>query len=608
MAKKQVIQFISAFFIFLLAGIFISYPLFFHLGDVVTGFGDELNYAWMYNWVIHVILSGNIWHLYDTNIFYPYNIALSDSDPNLITSILALIPVVLTKEPISAVNFTIISSIIFLGFSVYLLTFYLTKNYFASLLSGLLVIFSPAYLSFYAHLQMLAVEFVPLAILFFFRFLESYKTKYWIVSLLFFVAQTYNNFLAGYFILFSYGIILFYSLRDSGLRRNDKKISGNDRVKRGSARKGRNDKTTIFNAKNIAFFILALVVLVPIMLPYYAVSKEFHYVRDLRDSIHFAIQPEDMLFSSNFSRLYEQINALPFNKISQNEEFKPGYVGFVFSILTIAVLFFMIKQFKKQTWINRSFFTIAVLGFVLSLGPVLHLGRHTIHEPFVIPLPYSLFYYLIPGFQGFRNSARWEMLFIISIAVLVSMCLNTWLEKSSQRKKIIVYILLFIGVVSEFNFPMHFEKVDRVKEFPKVYSWLAASPQQTKIIELPIYNWNMPYGVIEYKRMYYSTIHFRRTVNGGGGFTPPPWEKMAYELDASFPSEKAVQRIQDMGVDYLIIHTDEYDKMNKDRFTSNHHLVPNGDAVLKGLAKNKDVKLVKRFGKDFVFEVKKTSH
>lgn len=566
--------------VFLIAGMYVTYPLIFHLGNSITGYGDELNYAWIYSWNIHALLSGNIMHLFDTPIFYPYHIGLADSDPNLVTSFMAIVPLLLLKQPIVVVNFTVISSIVFVGISLYALVYYLTRNVFVSIFSGMMVIFSPAFLSFYVHIQMFAIEFVPLSVLFYLIFLSSQRTRYLILSLIFFLLQTYNNFIAGYFILFSYALFsIFFYL-------NEKKVA-----------------RSLLTKKHILAFIVSLLLILPIMQPYFAVSKNFHYVRDIRDTIHFALQPEDFLYSSQFSRIAPFLNNLPINKQSQNDEFKPGFPGITFSILIIITAIIGLRKRKKIAYVG-SFFALAVIGFVLSLGPFLHLGRVTIHHPFPIPLPYALFYYILPGFQGFRNSARWEMLFLISMAIVCAMVLNFIFKKCAMRWQIVLYTFLTISCIAEFAFPMMFKAVPTTRNFPKYEYWLATTLKDTTIIELPLYNWNMfPYANIEFWRMYYSTLHFRKTVNGGGGFTPPPWQEMAYTMDTSIPSQDSVKKIKDLGITYLIIHEDEFTKMHNDKYQLNGKIVKSGNEVLTELKKNTSLHLVRQFNNDYIFEV-----
>src|SRR3990167_9387968 len=169
--KRQLVYGISSFLIFLIASVYITFPLVFHLGDLVTGLGDELVIAWIQNWVIHS-LTTNPFSLFEANIYYPYHNSLAFSDLFLTSSILSLIPLKIIGEPIATVNFTLISSLVMLGFFTYLLIYYLTKDFCISVLGGMLIIFSPAVLDKVVHLQILSIQWVPLSILFFIIFIR----------------------------------------------------------------------------------------------------------------------------------------------------------------------------------------------------------------------------------------------------------------------------------------------------------------------------------------------------------------------------------------------------------------------------------------------------
>jgi len=211
-----------------------------------------------------------------------------------------------------------ISSLTFLGFSVCLLTYSITKNYLASILAGLLVIFSPATLDHKIHLQILAIEFVPIGILFFIQFLKTNNLKFLVFSMICLVVQTYNSFLPGYFLVVSYGVLIvgkgssdIQSLRDY--------IT----------------KTTVL------ICIGTIICLTPIIIPYFQVSHEFQYVRNIRDTIHFAMQPEDLLVTSADSRFQSLLTRIqnPQN-YPANSEIKPGFLGVEFSLLMIFTAIF----------------------------------------------------------------------------------------------------------------------------------------------------------------------------------------------------------------------------------------------------------------------------
>lgn len=267
------LHYLLVFFFFSFLVFYLTFPLVFHMGDSVTGYGDELVIAWIQNWVIHTIRTGNILSLFQANLYYPFHNSFAYSDAFITSSLLSYIPLIIFKQPIIVVNITLVSSLLFLGFSLYLLAHYLTKDFLASLLAGTLVICSPAVLDKVVHLQILAIYWVPLSILFFLLFIQRQKTKYLSWSLLCFLLQTYNSFVPGYFIAFSYVIITAYFL-----------ISDKKKMKE------------LFISKNIFFVLLSFCLIIPISISYYQVSHEFHYVRDIRETIHFALQPEDLLY------------------------------------------------------------------------------------------------------------------------------------------------------------------------------------------------------------------------------------------------------------------------------------------------------------------------
>ncbi len=572
---RQSLKALLAFFFFSALSVYITYPLVFHMGDMATRNGDELVIAWIQNWVIHIITSGKIVSLFNANLYYPFHNTFAYSEALITSSIISLIPFELSKQPLVVVNITFISSLILLGFSLYLLSFYLTKSFLPSLLSGVLVIFSPDVLDKTAHLQIMAIEWVPLAILFFIVFINTQKTRHLVISLVFFLMQTYNSFLPGYFIVFSYAIIFLYFY-----------FSDKEKAK------------AIISRKNIALVLFSFLLVVPIAIPYYQVSYEFHYVRDIRDTIHFALQPEDFLYAGSTSRLHSLLLKIPYIKqVSPVGEIKPGFIGFIFTILSLYSLWIFVKNFRKNNTYINLFSIIALTGLLLSLGPALHLNRQTIHKPFPILLPYGLLYYLIPGFKGIRDTERWEMLFIVGIAVVIAMVMQKLLRNYAVSKRMLVYLFLFAGVIAEFKFPLQLYNVPPVNNFPKVYSWLSTTPQDTKIIILPIYNWGMwPHTAQEIWREYFGTIEFRKMVNGYSGFSPPPWQHLVEDLYQNFPRGNTVMTIKKLGINYIIVDKKEYDSLWFEKRTS-----MSGAEVIDVLQKNPSVRLIKKSGSDYVF-------
>lgn len=569
------------FLLFFLLGIYITYPLIFHLGDLSTGMGDELLIAWINKWVIH-ILSSHPTLLFQAPSFYPYQNALAFSETFVTSSILFALPALLIKEPIAFVNVDLIGSLVLLGFSCYLLTQYFVRNRLLAVLAGTMVIFSPVVLDKYVHLQILLIFFVPLSYLLFFYFLRTKKAKFFIAVLICFILQTYNSFLPGYFILFGLAIQLLFYIWEK-----------------------RHKSKWLLNKKYFILGIIALALVIPFTLPYYSVSQTFNYKRDIREAIHLSIQPEDLLYTYQFSQL------APFFSWLQHPQtypaavsFKNGFPGLVLSILIIFSLVVTVKSWRKLSYEKRSLFGIGMTGLVLSFGPFLHIARNTIHHPFPIPLPYAVLYYIVPGFNGMRNAARWEMLFIIAISVLSVIILQQLMKSLSSRKRIVICLVLLLGVMGEYKSSFIVIPITQTDNFPEEYHWLNTIPKDAVVIEMPIYNWNtFPYAVKELERQYYMTANFRRSVNGASGFSPPPWQDLVVPLLRDFPRESALLQLREKGVDYIIVHTDDYDRLHNDRFQIENSKIPGGDVVLQLLDASKLVTKQKVFKNTTIYRI-----
>ncbi len=553
------------FLLFLFITIAITYPLIFYLSSYSFGKGDELLITWILNWNIHALLTNPL-HIFDANIFYPYIQTLSFSEPFFTSSILALIPTLLLKDPMIAYNINVIFSLTLLGFSTYCLVYYLTKNRASSFISGLLVMFSPFTLGRLFQLQVVSIQWIPLSILFFIKFLKDGKTKDLILVSLFFLLQVGNSFLPGYFLVLCYGVIFgtyFFSKR--------------------------NILQKFLSGKIIVIIIATTLMAILLGLPYFKTSKTFHYVRDIRDTIHFANRPEYTFYPNGRTRL-EQVLLKTIYKNDNGPYRYDGYWGLPLIILFIlsSIAFIGIKREKKL--FPTIFLFIEIFSFILSLGPAFQWGGKVIKHPFIIPLPYAVLYYLIPGFNGIRNSARWEMLTVFAASVFIGLLLSELLKKKHR----LFIVLIVVGILAEINFPFKYVQLPTIKEFSKVYTYINSLPKDIAIIELPIFSWDVqPYSNVEFMREYFSTIHFRKMVNGYSGFSPKEWEQNTKFLTKEFPNTKTIEYLKQIKVNYIILHKKDYDQLPDFLFEN----------IKKNIKLIPELEFVKQFDDDYVYKL-----
>lgn len=573
--KKYTHVFVALFFF--LSVCFITRPLIFHLSRYTFGVQDELLITWIMNWNIHAAHT-NIFSLFNTNSYYPYLNTLAYSDTHFIASIIGFIPKIFLQEPIVVYNTVIIFALSSLAFCTYYLVFRLSKNIPASIVAGTLVSFSSYTLSKFMHPQLLLIFFVPLSILFFIRFFETKQYRFLLLCCLCFLLQTYNSFLPGYFILFSIGVMVVGYRHACTLQ--------------------------IFNKKNVLTVFITGLLLVPLIKPYLDVSKQFSYVRDIRDSIHFANRIEYTFYPSNRTNLNSFLLHTIYNH-DTGPYFYDGYISLSFYILLFGVLIYLF--FKNRRKIHRHIITFLFIGlgsWLISLGPALQWRGHVIKWPFIIPLPYAVFYYLVPGFNGLRNSARWEMLMLLSLSVVIGLGLSIFFSKVSSKISWAITITVIILTLWEHSVPFQFYPLPQQRDFPSEYQYLAAISPSDSVLETPWYSWEMlPYSHDEQLRLYYSTVHYRNLVNGASGFSPPSWVNDARWFAKNFPNRASIQYLKKRNVRYLIVHRDDFDKLNKIKFSMAGKTVVNGESIIKILSENQSLKVIKLFMHATVYEV-----
>ncbi len=494
--------------ILVLLTLVVTWPLILHLNSAIIDSHDGLLIAWYLNWDIHGL--SDITHFFNANIFYPYHNTLAFSDFMLPQALLVAPIVRVFGEPLLAYNLNFLLGFMLTGFSLYLLAAFITHDEKASILTAILFTFSTSHLSYMAHLQVF--NFWPVILTVYFLPKKQYR-----LYVLFFVIATLTTALFLYFLLTILAAYLFFLYQHNKLQIELK---------------------AIFVSTTIAGLIV-----LPFLLPYFWVSHQFGYSRPITDAIHFSLQFPDLANIGLASRLSTILPPAP--------DATPAYFGSVFLIL-LMVMFISIHRSKivqpKEIWRNKSFWLcIAAVSFILALGPALHIVRNTIHiGPLKgMPLPYFVFYYLVPGFAGFRTPSRWIILTAFSLAMAIAI-------HFSKKINLALLVLLSLLILLEVAFPFSYYTVPPVKDFPPEQVWLSKNYSGAAIIQFPIYNWSDSGFGQETLREYYSTIHWHPMVNGYSGFSPQEWEDKVFYLQKNFPSPESINYLKTLKIELVL--------------------------------------------------------
>lgn len=541
--------------------------------------GDSLFVTWNINWIIRALLTDPL-NIFHANIFYPYKYTLAYSEHMIGVGLLALPVSLFTKNPLLIYNIMLLFSFVLCGWGGYLLSYYLTRDRIAGIISGIIFAFCPFRFAQFGHLHVLTSQWMLFSLFFLHRYIDVRPRRFQYLFLfgLFFFLQAISSGHNGLYLSLTIGLFLVYFWKEAGI------------------------------FPWIAVFT-ACVLLIPFYYPNMHLAGEFGFTRPMHEfelyspqlSSYLAVPNGNFLYGGLFSRfggpeavMFPGILVLvlslwrrmPRIKIRFGLSLlnifilldiiliiliiKTGGIDLGWSILgvklkisdltrpmTILIVLLLLKtgrrrlvNFFKKIFSNRGvtqfYWILAVLSFLFTFGPEIRfMDKEALWGP------YSLLYNYFPGFKGLRVSGRIYVLFIMAMAVLAGFGIK---RLRTTRCRYLVFLIPFLVTAEYINVP--FTLNCRIgKNSASVYKQLKGLKEDAVIIELPMPDWYSLFShEIEY--LYWSVFHWKRLVNGYSGYSPPPYwviaEKMKY-----FPTEDTVEMLKVLDVDYVIVHNAE---------------------------------------------------
>jgi hypothetical protein len=568
---------------FSLLTLLMTYPLSLHLAKTLQDTSDSLLNLWITNWQAHQLLTSPL-QLFDTNIFYPYPNTLAYSEI-LFPNVLLSVPIfALTDNPLLTYNLMFLLSFILSAFGLYLLAYRLSGNRYAAFLAGLVFAFSPYRAGHLSQLQLLTMQWMPLALLYLDRYLGRRRAKDGLLFCAFFVAQCLSSFYYAFYMGLAVGLYLlcYFVLRWRGI-----------------------SLSLILRLALLGGLIVVLIL--PFALPYFRVNRALGVERTLSELVAFSPSLRTLL---------------------------KGYLLPSLAALVLALLgFFLSEKGQGPSSLSRRgsavfYLILALFGLAMALGPTLRISKNLEWPAF--PMPYRFFFETFPGFKAMRAPGRFFSLTTLGLGVLAA------LGTASLEKALVLLVRhspftirfrysLFairhwtvwqwawrVGIFLLVLYPLllrswaHVELafVERGDRLPSVYRWLAQQPP-TVIVELPLaYRLADPppvepddpsqvwptYNLFRYQ--YFSTYHWQESIDGYSGFVPPRHGEIDGEME-HFPSERAISLLQGLDVEYVVLHEALYRAYQPERWPE----------IQEALPAFEELTLVKRFGQDVVYRV-----
>ncbi|MGB9776082.1 MAG: hypothetical protein ACPLYD_14280, partial [Anaerolineae bacterium] len=540
---------------FTLTTLVMTFPMGFHLEDSVLHPADPILNTWILAWNAHILPRDPL-KLYHANHFYPYSNTLAYSETLLGQTILAAPIIWITRNPILAANLVWLTTFVLSGLTMYALVYHFTRRWEAALLAGTIFAFHPFRFAHLFHLQVLSIHWFPLILLFLDRLLRKGQWKDAIGLTLTFNLQVLSCYYYAFFTAIGVAVLLIgYGL---WLR---------NRINRRAF------------LLLLLFLIVTAIIQIPLSIPYFVVSRSMGFQRSIEDAIRGGADLTDFITATPANWLYGDLTS-PLREEGWWEHITfPGLTAF---LLAIGGTIWGLTKKNLRAIIVLCLLFSGVM-FSLSLGPALRIKE----QNFLFPLPYKLLFEYVPGFQAIRQPARAHALTMTGISVLAGvgvLGVRTLLREHRWKQGIGVLFATAV-LVENLEIPLPYVRVPLADNLPPVYKWLAQQDGEP-VLELPIL---MDVGATESPRLYYSTFHWKRLVNGYGGFFPPAYAYFLF-FDREFPHQP-YRWIVGLGIRYVILHRWQYDFQELARI--NHHMADFQNRL----------RLVADFGEDQVFEV-----
>ena len=521
--KRRVVRrTLCAGLVYGLAAVAFTWPLVLHLRSlfgVVDPAGDASLYLWTLSWDLTTLSVHPTWLLtgrvFDANIFFPAPHTLAYSDHLLLQSLVLWPVFALTHDVVLCYNLLLIASLVATALTMHLLARAVVGSEWAAYVAGLIFGFAPYHFTHLGHIQLQALYWLPLSLLFLHRLFTDERravrpadtVALGVIMGLQAVSSVYYGVIGGVGVLCAALTlaVLTGRMRDWRL------------IRRG------------FTAAAIA-----ILVALPWSIPYLQVKREVGAGRNLFEASagsavlasYVQAPPENLLYGRTGWLRPAAGQRLP-RKDGAEQALFPGFCALALALLGLMAA---PRPLRKTAVVYT---VVGLVGLLLSLGP-----------DGIRPL-YAALYQVLVGMEAIRAPARFSVLTLAGIAMLAAVAVRT-LEVRAPRARLLVAPALLAIVALEFsNGSIAYPAAPTLTS--NAGRWLRDQPGSGAVICLP-----MDFGIDDNTRcMVQSLEHGRSIVNGYSGLQPPFFAALVDAM-SRMPSADGLLALHDLGVEYVV--------------------------------------------------------
>lgn len=515
--------------------IILTYPVAF-VANKIPGHGDVFQFLWIF-WLFKETLLDCINPYFTNYIFFPSGVSLAFSTITPLNSIVS-IPLQLAFGLVNAYKIIWILTFILSGFGTFLLVKYKTNDTRAAFVAGLIFMFCPyRFAHALGHINLLSTQWIPFFILYLLKTLHETKKTNALFAATFLFLTTISCY---YYLIYLLTFSLLYILYQ---RRLDEKFLNLEMVKR-------------MGTLTLFFILISFPFMYPLIRELIISKSTYMYggefVKYSADLLGFFVPQE-------FHPIYKYVGSNIYNNFSGGPAEYTVFIGYIVILLSIFCLI-KINTPEVKFWALS-----AGVFFILSLGPVLHINGvvnfYLKNYSLFIPLPYAILM-RIPIFSMARVPSRWDVLLMISLAILSGYSLNYIFNRYSDKKYAVNIILILVSCFIIFEYlSIPFLMSDT--KIPEFYENISIDHDDYAILEVPILGYA--------DSMYYQTVHQKKLV--GGYVSRIPYDAIEFltytplirDLLNLYPTKDIIeQNVSEIGpsifnyynIKYIILHGD----------------------------------------------------
>ena len=489
---------------------------------------DTLLTTWIISWDASR-LPHALQGVWNAPIYFPYPRTLAFSE-NLFGEAFFVAPIYwITGNPVLTYNVAFLFAFTLAGTGMYILVRYLRGSRVAAAVAGAYYAFCPFRTAQpqLAHIQMLAIGWLPIALWSMHRYFESFRRPWLALFAAACCLQVLSNTYVAYFMTVPIGVVTVYLAWKS-----------REQIRRWSM--------------DLAIaFVVILAVLAPVAMQYYYVRIDNQQIRSVGEIESGGADLRAFFVPA--SGVWRRLLPLPEPIFGETEkELFPGIIGPVLAAIGLSAAAF--RRRRVSQWVIV-YAAIAVAGFLLSFGPLVRvwgvvLTRHG---------PYDWLQHVLPGMSGMRAPSRFVVIAILGLSVLAGYGAWLVLNRVPSRFRALAVAVLLAGVVADgWAVPIPtvtYEPRGRVED-RAIVEWLRGMPPGVVL--------NLPLMTAQFQELHYqyaTLFHGRPMINGFTGWASPLQELLRHPRSPIYDYERypaTVAMLRSLGVRYVFVHPGDY--------------------------------------------------